>query len=172
MKGLTILSESISTQQIILIVVVVLLLAALIVLPMFTNKKRQKAITEMHNSISVGDTVKTVGGIVGKIVAINDVNAVDKEFVLETGLEGSKTTMVFDFNAIYQVMAKVAKPVAPVEVQPEENAIEAVETPVAEDVKPAEHAEVSATDEKAEEKAEQPPIPQKTTSKSSKTSKK
>lgn len=35
--------------QIIMIVVVVLLVVALIVLPMFTNKKRQKAIQELHN---------------------------------------------------------------------------------------------------------------------------
>lgn len=115
------------TSTIIMVVIVVLLLVALIVLPMITNKKRQKQVQELHNSIAVGDTVKTVGGIVGKIVAINDVNAVDKEFVLETGLDGSKSTMVFDFNAIYQVMSKSGKPaeakkeeVKPVEVAVEE----------------------------------------------------
>ena len=115
------------TSTIIMVVIVVLLLVALIVLPMITNKKRQKQGQELHNSIAVGDTVKTVGGIVGKIVAINDVNAVDKEFVLETGLDGSKSTMVFDFNAIYQVMSKSGKPaeakkeeVKPVEVAAEE----------------------------------------------------
>lgn len=115
------------TSTIIMVVIVVLLLVALIVLPMITNKKRQKQVQELHNSIAVGDTVKTVGGIVGKIVAINDVNAVDKEFVLETGLDGSKSTMVFDFNSIYQVMSKSGKPaeakkeeVKPVEVAAEE----------------------------------------------------
>ena len=115
------------TSTIIMVVIVVLLLVALIVLPMITNKKRQKQVQELHNSIAVGDTVKTVGGIVGKIVAINDVNAVDKEFVLETGLDGSKSTMVFDFNAIYQVLSKSGKPaeakkeeVKPVEVAAEE----------------------------------------------------
>ena len=75
MKGL-VLMGAMQPTQIIMIVVVVLLVVALIVLPMFTNKKRQKAIQELHNSIAVGDTVKTVGGIVGKIVAINDINAV------------------------------------------------------------------------------------------------
>ncbi|MBQ7224546.1 MAG: preprotein translocase subunit YajC [Clostridia bacterium] len=94
------------TQQIIMIVVIGLLLVAMIVLPMITQKKRQKAVQEMHNSIGVGDKIKTVGGIVGVIVAINEINALEKEFVLETGQEGSKCTMVFDFNAIYQVMAK------------------------------------------------------------------
>ena len=131
MKG-SLLMGAMTAQQIILIVVVVLLVVALIVLPMFTNKKRQKAIQELHNSISVGDTVKTVGGIVGKIVAINEINAVDKEFVLETGLDGSKSTMVFDFNAIYQVVSKSgAKPavsevknVEAVVVEPEEKPAE------------------------------------------------
>ena len=128
MKNLVLLCAEANnkTTQIIMIVIVVLLLVALIVLPMITNKKRQKQVQELHNSIAVGDTVKTVGGIVGKIVAINDVNAVDKEFVLETGLDGSKSTMVFDFNAIYQVMSKSGKTVAPVkeEAQPAETANE------------------------------------------------
>lgn len=126
MRNLVLLSAAMDKNTIIMIVVVVLLLVALIVLPMITNKKRQKQVQELHNSIAVGDTVKTVGGIVGKIVAINDVNAVDKEFVLETGLDGSKSTMVFDFNAIYQVMSKAAKPAedkkeeAKAEVEPAE----------------------------------------------------
>ena len=131
MKNLVLMCAEEATNKtsttIIMVVIVVLLLVALIVLPMITNKKRQKQVQELHNSIAVGDTVKTVGGIVGKIVAINDVNAVDKEFVLETGLDGSKSTMVFDFNAIYQVMSKSGKPaeakkeeVKPVEVAVEE----------------------------------------------------
>ena len=100
------------SQQIVMIIVIGLLLVAMIVLPMITQKKRQKAVQELHNSIGVGDKVKTVGGIVGRIVAINEINALEKEFVLETGEEGSKCTMVFDFNAIYQVMEKraTAKP--------------------------------------------------------------
>ena len=137
MKG-SLLMGAMTAQQIILIVVVVLLVVALIVLPMFTNKKRQKAIQELHNSISVGDTVKTVGGIVGKIVAINEINAVDKEFVLETGLDGSKSTMVFDFNAIYQVVSKSAANPAVAEVKNVEAAV----------VEPAEKPAEDKSDEK------------------------
>lgn len=132
MKG-SLLMGAMTAQQIILIVVVVLLVVALIVLPMFTNKKRQKAIQELHNSISVGDTVKTVGGIVGKIVAINEINAVDKEFVLETGLDGSKSTMVFDFNAIYQVVSKSGAKPAVSEVKNVETAVVEPEEKPAED---------------------------------------
>lgn len=129
MNALLFCAEGFGAQQWILLVVVILLVVALIVLPMFTNKKRQKQITELHNSITIGDTVKTVGGIVGKVVAINDINAVDKEFVLETGLEGSKSTMVFDFNAIYQVMAKAGgKPVAPEKTEEKVETAEVTET--------------------------------------------
>ena len=94
--------------EIVMVVVIVLMMVALIVIPMITNKKRQKQIEELHNSITAGDTIKTVGGIVGTIVEIRQVNALEKEIVLETGLEGRKSTMVFDINAIYQVMAKGA----------------------------------------------------------------
>ena len=95
-------------QNIILLVVAGLLMVAVIVLPHFTNKKRKKQIDELHNSLAVGDTIKTVGGIVGKIVSIDVVDPIEKQFVLETGIEGRKSTMVFDINAIYQVMAKGA----------------------------------------------------------------
>lgn len=118
-------------QQIIMIVIIAVLLVAMIVLPMITNKRRQKQVQEMHNAIAVGDTVKTVGGIVGKIVAINDINAVDKEFVLETGLEGSKSTMVFDFNAIYQVMSKAGAP-APAEAVAAAEKTDAADVPAEE----------------------------------------
>ena len=118
-------------QKYVLIGVVALLLVAMIVLPMFTNKKRQKAVQELHNSIGVGDKVKTVGGIVGTIVAVNEINALEKEFTLETGLEGSKSTMVFDFNAIYQVMAKANAPV----LEDVEAPAETVEQPATEETK-------------------------------------
>lgn len=121
------LFAAITAQQIVLIVICVLLMVAILVLPMFTNKKRQKAVQEMHKSISVGDTVKTVGGIVGKIAEIHNVSDTEKEFVLSTGIEGNKSLLTFDFNAIYQVMSKAApvaskKEVAPVEETPAEAA--------------------------------------------------
>lgn len=126
MNALSLLG-AVGAQQIILLVVVGLLVVALIVMPMFTNKKRQKAIQELHSSIRVGTKVKTVGGIVGTIIAINEINAVEKEFTLETGAEGSKSTMVFDFNAIYQVMSA-----APAEAAPKAEAEPVVEEAAAE----------------------------------------
>lgn len=44
------------------------------------ENKRKKKIAEMRNNLSVGDQITTIGGIVGKIVALND------EFItIETG---------------------------------------------------------------------------------------
>ena len=134
-------AAAITAQQIVLIVICVLLMVAILVLPMFTNKKRQKAVQEMHKSISVGDTVKTVGGIVGKIAEIHNVSDTEKEFVLSTGIEGNKSLLTFDFNAIYQVMSKAA----PVEETPAEAAAPAEEAP-------AEVAAEATAEEKTENK--------------------
>lgn len=104
-----VIMAAIDAKQIILIVLVVLMIVALMVMPMITNKKRKKQIDELHSSIAVGDTVKTVGGIVGKVIEIREISPVDKEFVLETGVDGKKSTMVFDFNALYQVMSRAPR---------------------------------------------------------------
>lgn len=48
------------------------------------NKKEKKA-TEMRNSIEVGDTVTTIGGIVGIVQNIKE-----DTFVLETGTDRTK----------------------------------------------------------------------------------
>lgn len=139
------LFAAITAQQIVLIVICVLLMVAILVLPMFTNKKRQKAVQEMHKSISVGDTVKTVGGIVGKIAEIHNVSDTEKEFVLSTGIEGNKSLLTFDFNAIYQVMSKAAPVVSKKEAAPVE------ETPA--EAAPAEEAPAEvAAEEKTENK--------------------
>ena len=44
------------------------------------QKKQQKTDTEMRNSIEIGDEVTTIGGIVGRVVAIKE-----DTIVLETG---------------------------------------------------------------------------------------
>lgn len=92
--------------QIAMIVVLVVLIAAMVVVPMFTNKKKAKAVNELHASLEVGDTVTTIGGIVGKVVEVRVVSPTDKQFVLETGIGNSKSTMIFDINAIYLINNK------------------------------------------------------------------
>lgn len=147
-------SGTFGVQQIIMLVIVGLLLVALFVFPMISNKKRKKAVDEMHNSISVGDTIMTIGGIVGRVVAIKQNNDVDKEFVLETGMKGKESTMTFSFQAIYQVLGKT-KAAAPVAEAPASTDDKA---PVADSestapVEAVEGADVEVSDgEKKEEK--------------------
>ncbi|MCI9518025.1 MAG: hypothetical protein HFK08_02060 [Clostridia bacterium] len=132
-----------SIDQILLIVLLVAMVIVIIVLPMFTNKKRQKQINALQDSVKVGSTIKTVGGIIGKVIEIRQTSPVDKEMVIETGRDGSKTTMVFDIQAVYQVMSDA------VGVYSEnENQVETVN-----DAKAEQAEEVPAVEQK-EEKSE------------------
>ncbi len=62
------------------------------------QKKRQQQEEELRNNIEIGDDITTIGGIVGKIIAIRDD---DETFVLETGSD--KTRMRFKKWAISSV---------------------------------------------------------------------
>ena len=103
-------------STIVMLVLLAVMVIVLIVLPMFTNSRRNKAINDLHSSLRAGDVIKTVGGIVGTIIEIKEVGPVDKEMVIETGVGDKKSTMVFDIQAVYQVLSKKDAPVdAPVE---------------------------------------------------------
>ena len=110
-------------SQITLIVLLAVMVVVLIVLPMFTNKRRNKAVNELYNSIAPGDVIKTVGGVIGEVKEVRQLTPVDRQIVLETGADGSKTTMVFDIQAVYQVLSKVNAP-APAPVPNEAPAAE------------------------------------------------
>ena len=49
------------------------------------QKKQDKAQNEMRNSLSIGDEITTIGGIIGKIVSIKE-----ETLVLETTKEKTK----------------------------------------------------------------------------------
>lgn len=87
-----------------LLVVVGVLLIVFMVLPIFTQRKNNKKYKDMVNKINIGDEVKTIGGIVGKIIEIKDKSETEKFMVIETGVGDSKSTMVFDMNAILNVI--------------------------------------------------------------------
>ena len=63
--------------SIVLLVVMLLMFYFLLIRP---ESKRRKKADEMRNSLSVGDEITTIGGLVGKIVDIND-----KFITFETG---------------------------------------------------------------------------------------
>ena len=62
------------------------------------QKKREKKVKEMLNNLRVGDNVRTIGGIYGKIAALKD-----NLITIETGPD--KCKIVFSKSAISTVEA-------------------------------------------------------------------
>ena len=104
-------------------------------------RKRQQEQQNILNAVRPGNKVKTIGGVCGVVVEVNDE---DSTFVLETGSETSgKSYITFDKQAIYQTDALTKKEEAveePAEEPSQEPFEEAVEEP----------AEEVATEEKTE----------------------
>lgn len=109
-----------NTGSIILMVVMVVAIIGLFVWQTISGKKKQKEAQNMVNSLKIGDRVKTIGGICGFVVEINDA---ENTFVLETGTSENKNYVKFDKGAIYQT--------APAQG----NAVEAPKTETKEEVK-------------------------------------
>ena len=70
-----------------IIIVYVLIFAAMYFFLIRPNSKKRKAEEEMKKSITIGDDVTTIGGIIGKVVAVKD----DEDaFIIETGPDRAK----------------------------------------------------------------------------------
>lgn len=100
--------------------VIILAIIALLVWSFLSNKKRKKEFENTISAIKPGSKVKTIGGIIGEVVEVNEEEGT---FVLKTGDEfGNCSFMKFDKQAIYQTDAKPEPaPEAPAP-QPEEEA--------------------------------------------------
>lgn len=112
--------------------ILVVALIAMFVFSSRRNKKRQQEAEKLINSVKPGNKVKTIGGVCGIVVEVNDE---ESTFVLETGSEVSgKCYMKFDKQAIYQTDAVVEddKKTVAEEVESEETAEEQGETSVEE----------------------------------------
>lgn len=79
-----------------LVITMVLTLGLMYFMIYRPQKKQQKKDTEMRNALDIGDEVTTIGGIVGRVVAIKD-----DTFVLETGADRVKIRFIK--NAISSV---------------------------------------------------------------------
>lgn len=136
-------------------VVLLVLVVLMLVLPTITNRKRMKEYDQMVNQLHVGDTIRTVGGVIGRITKISDKDGV-KTFILETGAKNNKTTMEFDIGSVGTVLKSTAKPEEKVEkVEETKNAEEQKAEQLEEVSEPVENAETAeAKDaEKVEEAA-------------------
>lgn len=70
-----------------IIIVYVAIFALMYLFLIRPNSKKRKAEEEMKKSITIGDDVTTIGGIIGKVVAVKD----DEDaFVIETGSDRAK----------------------------------------------------------------------------------
>mgnify|MGYP005769156483 FL=1 len=130
-------------QTLIPIIIIVVLLVAFFVWSFISQRKKQKNFNETIAAVRPGSKVKTIGGIVGTVVEVDDEEGT---FVLRTGdSAGNESYMKFDKQAIYQTDAKPA----PAESKAEE--APAAEEPAQAEA-PAEEA--PAETEKTEEKSE------------------
>ncbi len=108
-----------------------ILFAIIIVWMVFSRRSQKKHQDEVQNTLNAvgpGNKVKTIGGICGIVVEVNNE---DNTFILETGSETTgKCYIKFDKQAIYQTDALTKKPEANAEETPAEAS---VEEPVAEE---------------------------------------
>lgn len=140
-------------------VVLLVLVVLMLVLPTITNRKRMKEYDQMVNQLHVGDTIRTVGGVIGRITKISDKDGV-KTFILETGAKNNKTTMEFDIGSVGTVLKSTVKPEEKVEKVEETKKAEEQKTEKPEEAsEPVENAET--TEAKDAEKVEEAAKPAK-----------
>ncbi len=126
--------------------IIVVALIAMIVVNSRRNKKRQQEAENLINAVRPGNKVKTIGGICGIVVEVDDA---ENTFVLETGSETTgKHFIKFDKQAIYQTDA-VATPAKEESVHETEDNAQETSSDVFEETTPAAEDAV-----KAEEPAE------------------
>ena len=135
-----------NAANIVFICVIVALLVAFFVWSFISNKKKQKNFNDTINAVKPGSKVKTIGGVCGEVVEIDDE---ENTFVLKTGTsDGSGVSYLkFDKQAIYQTDAK-PEPKAEEPVKEEKSAKE-------------EKAEEPFEEGKAEEKPAEAPAEEK-----------
>ena len=129
-----------------------------------------KEYNTMLDQLRVGDEVRTIGGVVGRVTKINTKGEL-KTFVLETGAKNSKTTMEFDMAAVGTVLKSTYVDPALTKAKKEEKAEvkeEAIEAQ--EETKTEENVE-APVEVKEEVKTEEKPKEKKTTTKKTTTKK-
>lgn len=138
---------AVDLQTMFMLIVFVILIAVVVVMYVMGNKKRkqqEKEAQDLINAVKPGNKVKTIGGICGIVVEVDDE---ENTFVLETGTVASgKCFIKFDKQAIYQTDAVAAKDADKAEDKAEEKSEEPAD--VAEPVVTAE----TVVEEKPEEK--------------------
>lgn len=87
-------------------IVPLVMIAAIVLMFVFSSrsqKKRDKEITDMRNSLRVGDEVTTTGGIIGRVVSVKE-----ETVVIETSRDGTKIRFLKSAIARVDVTAEDA----------------------------------------------------------------
>lgn len=114
MKNLICMAEGDGGNGIILIIVMLAFLALIFISSFLPQKKRQKEMMNMLNSIKVGDEIKTIGGMVGVITEIEETGLL----VINVGTVDAPTFIKIDRVAIYSVAKKPEDAIQTVEQAP------------------------------------------------------
>ncbi|MGN1100125.1 MAG: preprotein translocase subunit YajC [Christensenellales bacterium] len=101
MNYLLLEENTISTSWPLLLILGVFLVL-MIVMSIVPQRKRQKQMAEMMNSMKVGDEIRTVGGLAGFITAIDETGLL----TINVGTEESPTYIKLMREGIYQVIKK------------------------------------------------------------------
>ena len=67
------------------LIIIAVMFVALYFFMIRPQKKQEKQVSDMRNSLQVGDEITTIGGLIGKIVSIKD-----ETLVMETSRDGTK----------------------------------------------------------------------------------
>lgn len=100
-----------NTTTIVMVVILVVVLVGMMIVPIFSRRKQKKEVDQMMTGFGPGAVIKTVGGIIGKVISVNEISPVEKQMVIETGVGDNKTTMTFDTAALYQVLEPINRPI-------------------------------------------------------------
>lgn len=87
--------------QLVLLVIMMVVMFAIMIIP---QRKREKQKRQMLASLQVGDTIRTIGGIIGKIAKVKD-----EEILIYTGIVGNpseRSMMRFSIGAVETVIKK------------------------------------------------------------------
>lgn len=83
-----------------LIIVIVAVFVLMFVLTSIPQKKRQKQMQNMLANLKPGDQIKTIGGMIGTVTAVNDMTGI---LTINVGTEEAPTYITVDRVAIYSV---------------------------------------------------------------------
>lgn len=83
---------------------IVLMIVAMYFFMIRPQKKQEKQVKEMRDSLQVGDEITTIGGLIGKIVSIKD-----ETLVMETSRDGTKIRILRSAVRCVDVPAEAAQ---------------------------------------------------------------